>query len=160
VNTQNFEIKIPTNHYNINFKMNQPRNWEGDGSQQCQKCLEIGHWSYQCKNPRVYAQRQSRTENIGKQKKMKIVKPPPILNTYSTHDIDTMRHKKIFEEKEKLLQELENLKKTEEVSESSSESDSSDISSDSSDLSSSSSSSSSDSDSEVEENEKKLKKVE
>jgi hypothetical protein len=136
--------------------MNQPRNWEGDGSQQCQKCLEIGHWSYQCKNPRVYAQRQSRTENIGKQKKMKIVKPPPILNTYSTHDIDTMRHKKIFEEKEKLLQELENLKKVEEVSESStsSESDlsSSDISSDSS------SDSSSGSESEKEENSKKPKK--
>jgi hypothetical protein len=136
--------------------MNQPRNWEGDGSQQCQKCLEIGHWSYQCKNPRVYAQRQSRTENIGKQKKMKIVKPPPILNTYSTHDIDTMRHKKIFEEKEKLLQELENLKKVEEVSESSTSSESelssSDISSDSS------SDSSSGSESEKEENSKKPKK--
>lgn len=28
---------------------------------QCQKCLEIGHWTYQCKNQRVYNARPSRT---------------------------------------------------------------------------------------------------
>ena len=134
---------------------NNNKNIVEDGSQQCQKCLQIGHWSYQCKNPRVYSQRKSRTENIGKQKKMKRVVPPPIVNTYSTHDIDTTRHKKILEEKEKLLEELENMKRKaiEQEKDSSSDSDSSlstdsssDISSDSSDISSDSSDSESDSD--------------
>eukprot|EP01080_Neovahlkampfia_damariscottae_P010311 gene10311-2727_t len=136
-------------------------NVEGDGSQQCQKCLEIGHWSYQCKNPRVYSTRQSRTESIGKQQKMKRVVPPPIINTYSTHDIDTFRHKKVLEEKEKLMEELENLKrKAEKGSDTDSDSDSdSSLSTDSSDISSDSSDSDSDSDSDIEQK-KKLKKME
>ena len=31
------------------------------GSQQCQKCLKTGHWSYECTNKRTYLYRPSRT---------------------------------------------------------------------------------------------------
>merc|ERR1712212_760396 len=32
----------------------------------CQKCLELGHWSYECTNKRKYLQRQSRTKEMKK----------------------------------------------------------------------------------------------
>ncbi|BBN10822.1 hypothetical protein MPTK1_5g06710 [Marchantia polymorpha subsp. ruderalis] len=32
--------------------------------QQCQKCLEIGHWTFDCKNERVYVSRPSRTQQL------------------------------------------------------------------------------------------------
>merc|ERR1712018_803680 len=32
----------------------------------CQKCLELGHWSYECSNKRKYLQRQSRTKEMKK----------------------------------------------------------------------------------------------
>ena len=28
----------------------------------CQKCLQLGHWTYECKNERVYSSRPSRTQ--------------------------------------------------------------------------------------------------
>ncbi|KAL2608144.1 hypothetical protein R1flu_026717 [Riccia fluitans] len=31
-------------------------------SQKCQKCLQIGHWTYDCKNDRTYLSRPSRTQ--------------------------------------------------------------------------------------------------
>ncbi|RKP38842.1 zinc knuckle-domain-containing protein, partial [Dimargaris cristalligena] len=31
---------------------------------QCQKCLEQGHWTYQCKGTKVYQARPSRTAQI------------------------------------------------------------------------------------------------
>lgn len=31
------------------------------GSQQCQKCLRYGHWTYECKNNETYLYRPSRT---------------------------------------------------------------------------------------------------
>uniref|UniRef100_A0A6B2EBB8 Putative glycoside hydrolase family 5 domain-containing protein n=1 Tax=Phlebotomus kandelakii TaxID=1109342 RepID=A0A6B2EBB8_9DIPT len=32
----------------------------------CQKCLEYGHWSYECKSKRKYAHRSSRTQQLKK----------------------------------------------------------------------------------------------
>eukprot|EP00249_Psilotum_nudum_P010172 c22380_g1_i2 orf=397-1239(-) len=34
------------------------------GSQQCQKCFQLGHWTYECKNERVYISRPSRTQQL------------------------------------------------------------------------------------------------
>ncbi|CAG8618020.1 31935_t:CDS:2, partial [Racocetra persica] len=33
---------------------------------QCQKCLEYGHWTYECKNERVYKPRPTRTQQLTK----------------------------------------------------------------------------------------------
>lgn len=32
----------------------------------CQKCLEMGHWSYECKGKRKYLHRSSRTSQLKK----------------------------------------------------------------------------------------------
>ncbi len=40
-------------------------------SQKCQKCLEIGHWTYECQNSRKYLYRPSRTK-LMKQKQLKM----------------------------------------------------------------------------------------
>mmetsp|Transcript_9711 Transcript_9711/g.35571 ORF Transcript_9711/g.35571 Transcript_9711/m.35571 type:complete len:219 (-) Transcript_9711:137-793(-) len=37
---------------------------KGPGTQQCQKCLQIGHWTYECKNERAYVARPSRTKQM------------------------------------------------------------------------------------------------
>ncbi|KAK9894191.1 hypothetical protein P389DRAFT_174214 [Cystobasidium minutum MCA 4210] len=37
----------------------------------CQKCLKLGHWSYDCKNQQVYKSRPSRTQQLLKPKKAK-----------------------------------------------------------------------------------------
>lgn len=34
------------------------------GSQQCQKCFQTGHWTYECKNARAYISRPSRTQQL------------------------------------------------------------------------------------------------
>lgn len=36
----------------------------------CQRCLQKGHWSYECKNPRVYLARESKTEKLRQQHKV------------------------------------------------------------------------------------------
>eukprot|EP00243_Klebsormidium_subtile_P002107 TRINITY_DN14004_c0_g1_i1.p1 TRINITY_DN14004_c0_g1~~TRINITY_DN14004_c0_g1_i1.p1 ORF type:complete len:313 (+),score=54.59 TRINITY_DN14004_c0_g1_i1:196-1134(+) len=36
----------------------------GQGSQVCQKCLKAGHWTYECKNERVYIARPTRTQQL------------------------------------------------------------------------------------------------
>ena len=33
-------------------------------TQRCQKCLEFGHWTYECKNERKYVHRDSRTQTL------------------------------------------------------------------------------------------------
>ena len=35
---------------------------EKEGKQQCQKCLQFGHWTYECMNEPVYLYRPSRTQ--------------------------------------------------------------------------------------------------
>lgn len=37
----------------------------------CQKCLEHGHWSYECKGKRKYLHRSSRTQLLKKRLKMR-----------------------------------------------------------------------------------------
>nr|GMC62310.1 zinc finger CCHC domain-containing protein 10-like [Ipomoea batatas] len=40
---------------------------------QCQKCFQTGHWTYECKNERVYISRPSRTQQLKNPKlRMKI----------------------------------------------------------------------------------------
>ena len=39
---------------------NQPRNMT------CQNCLQIGHWSYECRNQKVYLVRESRSSLLKK----------------------------------------------------------------------------------------------
>ncbi|KAE8725848.1 outer envelope pore protein 16-2 [Hibiscus syriacus] len=34
------------------------------GASQCQKCLQAGHWTFECKNERVYMSRSSRTQQL------------------------------------------------------------------------------------------------
>ncbi|KAI4352776.1 hypothetical protein L6164_006996 [Bauhinia variegata] len=34
------------------------------GTAQCQKCFQTGHWTYECKNERVYISRPSRTQQL------------------------------------------------------------------------------------------------
>nr|CAD7196601.1 unnamed protein product [Timema douglasi] len=55
------------------------RNW-GDGEEEstaypqgvrCQKCLEYGHWTYECKGKRKFLHRSSRTSQLKKRLKMK-----------------------------------------------------------------------------------------
>eukprot|EP01018_Ginkgo_biloba_P006273 Gb_37033 [translate_table: standard] len=36
----------------------------GTAAQQCQKCFQSGHWTYECKNERVYMSRPSRTQQL------------------------------------------------------------------------------------------------
>mmetsp|Transcript_13828 Transcript_13828/g.35531 ORF Transcript_13828/g.35531 Transcript_13828/m.35531 type:complete len:182 (-) Transcript_13828:52-597(-) len=36
----------------------------GGGSQVCQKCMQTGHWTYECPNERVYISRPSRTQQL------------------------------------------------------------------------------------------------
>jgi hypothetical protein len=37
---------------------------------QCQKCLEKGHWTYECTGKRKYSERPSRTKLLKKKMKM------------------------------------------------------------------------------------------
>ncbi|KAI3916244.1 hypothetical protein MKW98_004685 [Papaver atlanticum] len=46
----------------------------GASSSQCQKCFEPGHWTYECKNERVYISRPSRTQQL-KNPKLQIKTP-------------------------------------------------------------------------------------
>ncbi|XP_065668666.1 zinc finger CCHC domain-containing protein 10 [Hydra vulgaris] len=40
---------------------------EADGlKHKCQKCLQYGHWTYECQNKRKYVQRESRTKLLKK----------------------------------------------------------------------------------------------
>ncbi|XP_010914554.1 uncharacterized protein [Elaeis guineensis] len=45
----------------------------GGAAAQCQKCFQSGHWTYECKNERVYMSRPSRTQQLKNPKlKMKL----------------------------------------------------------------------------------------
>ncbi|KAI8851254.1 zinc knuckle-domain-containing protein [Chytridium lagenaria] len=109
---------------------------------QCQKCLEFGHFTYECQNERAYLVRPSRTQMLSK--------PPSKTLTQRLPSASTIERKgladKILQEKEKKRL-LEKRKRDASDSSSSSSSDSeSDSDGSSSDSSSSSSSSSSNSD--------------
>ncbi|KAI8137482.1 zinc knuckle-domain-containing protein [Fennellomyces sp. T-0311] len=40
-------------------------------STRCQKCLEYGHWTYECKNNRPYKSRPTRTQQLDKPLKLR-----------------------------------------------------------------------------------------
>ena len=42
--------------------------------QLCQKCLQSGHWTYECKSERSYAHRPSRTARLSQKNSKKVVK--------------------------------------------------------------------------------------
>ncbi|XP_047148971.1 zinc finger CCHC domain-containing protein 10-like [Vigna umbellata] len=44
------------------------------GAAQCQKCFQSGHWTYECKNERVYISRPSRTQQL-KNPKLRVDTP-------------------------------------------------------------------------------------
>ena len=50
------------------------------GLAQCQKCFQSGHWTYECKNERVYISRPSRTQQL-KNPKLRV-------NVSVTYDLD------------------------------------------------------------------------
>ncbi|CAG8595026.1 8430_t:CDS:2 [Paraglomus brasilianum] len=64
-------------------------------STQCQKCLEYGHWTFECKNSRVYRARPTRTQQL--------TKPLKPINTDLPEEFKTKRGvaDKLLEEKEK-----------------------------------------------------------
>jgi len=110
-------------------------------TQQCQKCLEFGHWTYQCKGQRAYNYRPSRTAV------MKTKKINAAYNTEKPPDPQAQFKMQMEQYKKKMKRKIKKQKRTEESKyssdeSSSSESESSSSSSESSDSESSSSESS------------------
>jgi hypothetical protein len=65
---------------------------------QCQKCFQTGHWTYECKNERVYMMRPSRTEQL---KNPRLKKPYlPASSQFVNPDLE-----KEMEEERKLMRE-------------------------------------------------------
>ncbi|OIW00146.1 hypothetical protein TanjilG_29136 [Lupinus angustifolius] len=64
------------------------------GTAQCQKCFQSGHWTYECKNERVYISRPSRTQQL-KNPKLRV-------NVSATYDLDDNNNPDAKEEKAKV----------------------------------------------------------
>uniref|UniRef100_A0A0K8TQ43 Putative zinc knuckle n=1 Tax=Tabanus bromius TaxID=304241 RepID=A0A0K8TQ43_TABBR len=116
----------------------------------CQKCLEFGHWSYECKGKRKFVHRTSRSKQLNKNLENKIMKS----NTFGGKD-NGPREKRLKRVNDDTStnsssdEESDSASSSSESSSGSSDSDSdSSTSSDSTSSSSSSSSSASASDSE------------
>uniref|UniRef100_A0A1B6M003 Zinc finger CCHC domain-containing protein 10 n=1 Tax=Graphocephala atropunctata TaxID=36148 RepID=A0A1B6M003_9HEMI len=103
----------------------------------CQKCLEHGHWTYECKGKRKIVVRESRMSLLNKRMKMAEEKRINVLNQPEVKESSKQQKKK----KKKKKKEESSSDSSDSASDSSSSS--SDSSSDSSDDDSSSSSSSS-----------------
>ncbi|CAL9174282.1 unnamed protein product, partial [Musa hybrid cultivar] len=56
------------------------------GTSQCQKCYQVGHWTYECKNERVYISRPSRTQQL---KNPKLKMAPSV--SYESDDPDIVK---------------------------------------------------------------------
>ncbi|RUS21428.1 hypothetical protein BC937DRAFT_92708 [Endogone sp. FLAS-F59071] len=50
---------------------------KASSSTQCQRCLEYGHWTYECKKPRSYKARPTRTQQLSKPLKSMTPELPP-----------------------------------------------------------------------------------
>ena len=70
---------------------------------QCQKCFQHGHWTYECKNERVYISRPSRTQQL---KNPKLKKSIPVSYQFENPDIIKER-----EEEQKLMKEKQKKEK-------------------------------------------------
>lgn len=65
------------------------------GASQCQKCFQAGHWTYECKNERVYISRPSRTQQLKNPKlRMKLSISYDLDNPDVKDDKDDNRSKK------------------------------------------------------------------
>lgn len=100
----------------------------------CQKCLNMGHWSYECKEKRKYVHRSSRTKQLSKHLAEKSANNAESMTTNQTRSSDAGNESRIEREKR-----TKHKKKRRNSSSSSSSSESSDSSSDSSNSDSSSS---------------------
>ncbi|XP_021907046.1 zinc finger CCHC domain-containing protein 10 [Carica papaya] len=59
----------------------------GGTASQCQKCFQSGHWTYECKNERVYISRPSRTQQLKNPKlRMKLSIPYDLDNPVMKED--------------------------------------------------------------------------
>ncbi|KAJ0062002.1 hypothetical protein NL108_014781, partial [Boleophthalmus pectinirostris] len=59
----------------------------------CQKCLEMGHWTYECTGKRKYVHRPSRTVEM-KKKLKEIENKPPAITGPGTEDSTEKKSKK------------------------------------------------------------------
>jgi hypothetical protein len=77
-----------------------PEASSGGAYTQCQKCFQHGHWTYECKNERVYMSRPSRTQQL---KNPKLKKSVPVSYQFENPDLIKEREaeKKLMEEKRK-----------------------------------------------------------
>ncbi|KAL6841898.1 hypothetical protein ACP4OV_028410 [Aristida adscensionis] len=68
------------------------------GNTQCQKCFQPGHWTYECKNERVYMSRPSRTQQL---KNPKLKKNASVSYQFENPDLIKEREaeKKLMQEK-------------------------------------------------------------
>ncbi|KAI4457479.1 zcchc10 protein [Holotrichia oblita] len=100
----------------------------------CQKCLEYGHWSYECKGKRKYVHRSSRTQIL--KKKLKVIE-----ETNTKYESETHQSKKHHSGKDSSSSSSGSSESSSDSEDSSSESESNTGSSDSESSESSSSSS-------------------
>ncbi|CAN6322175.1 unnamed protein product [Urochloa humidicola] len=72
----------------------------GGAYTQCQKCFQHGHWTYECKNERVYMSRPSRTQQL---KNPKLKKSVPVSYQFENPDLIKEREaeKQLMKEKRK-----------------------------------------------------------
>ncbi|KAF5737047.1 hypothetical protein HS088_TW14G01203 [Tripterygium wilfordii] len=66
------------------------------GNAQCQKCFQIGHWTYECKNERVYISQPSRTQQL-KNPKLKM----RLSISYDLENPDTIKDEKVEKQSKK-----------------------------------------------------------
>jgi hypothetical protein len=69
-----------------------------DGNAQCQKCYQGGHWTFQCKNERVYISRPSRTQQLKNPK----LRPDVSVGYDLDDDNNNNNHRDVKEEKAKV----------------------------------------------------------
>jgi hypothetical protein len=74
----------------------------GGAYTQCQKCFQHGHWTYECKNERVYMSRPSRTQQL---KNPKLKKNAPVSYQFVNPDLEKEREEERKMMKEKLKKE-------------------------------------------------------
>jgi hypothetical protein len=61
------------------------RHEQDSNNAQCQKCLEKGHWTYQCTRKRKYIERPSRTQLL--EKRVKQIRQDRLDEEKKNHDI-------------------------------------------------------------------------
>ncbi|KAI8902662.1 zinc knuckle-domain-containing protein [Globomyces pollinis-pini] len=83
------------------------RNGVSNRPGQCQKCLKLGHWTYDCKESRPYVSRPSRTKQLTKpillKRKPLPVQLQPIKDTKGVADQILQEKQQMKEESNKRL---------------------------------------------------------